>query len=143
MGVDLVAFVMVGVRIPHARTMTEKRLPASYSCKHGEPITPCCPQCGTKWEARKELREELQALESNYRDASRPKMNYAGYHESKPDVIVGYRAAELSGDGGVIDCLALAKASAGDAVKLRELLEPLGLWEGCEFGVWSVAYLSC
>ncbi len=149
MGVSVSVYGILGVRIPDRDRLYSSR--RTRGCSHALPYYGAgkfCPTCGKPvWEGED---VPVDGYDDGRETGSEPTLggldvlSTSSENQSREAFVCSLQLQ--LGDpmyGGWVSGLAADRAEladvAGAAKELRELLEPLGLWDEKEFGFWVVA----
>lgn len=144
MGADYTAGALIGIRVDPTKLYREKQ---EKAFKHSYPLDwKVCPKTGR--ELWRTVREPIDGAVSRYEGEDASKIGpydvtYGTDHETAFICIVSTNDT-YSNAGN--DC-AMVSIPVGfniveEKEKLRETLEPLGLWDEKLFGLWTVLYCS-
>ena len=144
MGADYSAHAVVGVRLRPSQfvTKTEKRSPGcSHSFDSG-----FCPECGAKKEIIRKVTTDALEGEPTFEGM------LVTYGTESEFVYIGHCSTHESGtaeepysNGGPDDAFAKLTGENVEQIRddLKSRLEPLGLWDARDFGLWTVLHCSC
>ena len=140
MGCSYTAYTVIGCRVPDSRMYRETQVKA-FDHNFGEDMK-FDPQTGKPlWITERMLvngddyldQSDFGGFYAVTDDPERPDFYYIGVgSESSPKYDHGNGPARM--DFPVEDEV---------KARLKEYLEPLGLWDEAEFGIWTVQYVGC
>ncbi len=138
MGADFSAYTIIGISIDKERLFEPSKIVRAYDHNYFETDGEYCPRTGKKlwkivqdsipeWDGDEELGEYKVHRSTN------------GY-----DYIIGVVAADdtYSNGGNSVDFTRLPDNLAELKQDLKNYLEPLGMWDETNFGLYSILYCS-
>ncbi len=142
MGVDYSAKAVIGCRISGSDTKTTKQV---RGCKHSIPTKKVkfCPECGKPaWEEEDVILPFFrEAVHDDYKDQPKLATDFGFFQSTDNEhFVVGYGLIVSDRDGG-IDSMTVPDLE-GTKQECKEVLEPLGLWDESQFGLWVICYCS-
>lgn len=147
MSCSFYAVAGLGVMIPHDRLCRKAQM---RDCPHDAPLTAkFCPECGERAWREEEVPIEGYLPEGNSDNGYEPTLcGLAVYVHGGRETGSDHRAlvtpslVRARGESSK-DAVQMANPDVESArTRLRDVLEPLGLWDGSAFGLWVLADVS-
>ena len=134
MGWDATAYTVVGVRMS-AEKLLAGMVAKERCCDHPEMDTKFCPECGRyMWVAvAPEEVDDVAGLPVVFDDCSREGFAFVG---------VCSDGVDARGTSTVNMVPMPLESLVGAKDKVKAALEPIGLWDESQFGVWTAMYQS-
>tara|TARA_Y100000034_G_scaffold37672_2_gene46322 strand:- start:2476 stop:2889 length:414 start_codon:yes stop_codon:yes gene_type:complete len=130
------SYAVIGILIDKDKLYKEAKTVKAFAHNHPRTMK-FCPDTGK--ELWKEVREPIPEWDESETLGSFKVHTSTDSHDHVVGIIAADEA-EMRGSG--VDFTKLPDNLADEKYKLKELLEPLGLWDESKFGLYSILYCS-
>jgi len=133
------AIAIVGCKVDKSKLFTTDLV---RSCEHPIPVggVKFCPECGKR--TYKKTKKPIQDYDTD-KETVCGKRVFGHYYDTNFVIIAEQCVAVDNYDGPLAKMLPITVTDTTTwENKLRAVLEPLGLWDDEQFGIWTMLYCS-